>query len=128
MRPLGCCSRVVCRFSPRLGTCAMDQVGGRDSRAKSDATPTGHTRVVSLVADAGVDDRRLGSSVYQAIFENSLDGVMFAAPDGRILAANDAACALLGMSEDEIIAAGRPSADPTTRAILGRRSALASKS
>jgi PAS domain S-box-containing protein len=57
--------------------------------------------------DAGIDRRGLGPSAYSAIFEHSLDGVMFTAPDGRILAANDAACALLGMREDEILAAGR---------------------
>ena len=57
--------------------------------------------------DVGADPRGLGVGAYWAIFEHSLDGVMFTAPDGRILAANDAACTLLRMSEDEIIAAGR---------------------
>jgi diguanylate cyclase (GGDEF)-like protein/PAS domain S-box-containing protein len=48
------------------------------------------------------------------MFQHSLDGVMFTAPDGRVLAANRAACDLLAMTEEEIIAAGRPGlADPT---------------
>jgi PAS domain S-box-containing protein len=77
-------------------------------------TPGAEGRGVPLVADARVDDRRLNMSIYQAIFEHSLDGVMFTAPDGRIFAANGAACALLRMSEDEIVAAGREGLmDPT---------------
>jgi PAS domain S-box-containing protein len=85
-----------------------------DARAKTISRPTKHARGISSVADAGFDDRRFGSSIYQAIFEHSLDGVMFTAPDGRVLAANDAACALLGMHENEVIAAGRDGLmDPT---------------
>ena len=44
---------------------------------------------------------------YRVLFEHSLDGVLFAIPDGRILAANPAACQLLGRSEDELRAIGR---------------------
>ena len=92
----------------------MDQGASSNSAADFELTPSTESRAVSLVADAGLDDRRLSSSIYQAIFEHSLDGVMFTAPDGRIFAANDAACALLGMSEDQIIAAGRDGLmDPT---------------
>ncbi len=57
--------------------------------------------------DPQIDPRRLGLNAYWAIFEHSLDAVMFTVPDGRILAANNAACALFGMTEDEIIASGR---------------------
>lgn len=60
------------------------------------------------------DGRSLGSGAYQAIFEYSLDGVLFTVPDGRVLAANPAACQLLGRSEEEIRAIGRQGlADPT---------------
>lgn len=44
---------------------------------------------------------------YRTFFENSLDGIMLTVPDGRILSANPAACIMFGMTEDEIIAAGR---------------------
>ncbi len=41
------------------------------------------------------------------LFENSLDGIMLTAPDGRILDANPSACHMLGRSRDEIIQGGR---------------------
>jgi PAS domain S-box-containing protein len=48
-----------------------------------------------------------------AFFEHSLDGVLFTAPDGRILDANAAACQLLGRTKEEICTGGRASvADP----------------
>ena len=53
------------------------------------------------------ESRSLGHDAYLAIFEYSLDGVLFTAPDGRVLAANPAACQLLGRSEEEICALGR---------------------
>lgn len=60
-----------------------------------------------------VDGERLDLPAYQAIFEYSLDGVLFTAPDGRVLAANPAACQLLGRSAQEICALGRQGlADP----------------
>ena len=49
-----------------------------------------------------------------ALFENSLDGVLLTAPDGRIFAANPAACAMLGRSEEEVYAAGREGVVDTT--------------
>jgi PAS domain S-box-containing protein len=58
-----------------------------------------------------------------AMFARSLDAVMFTAPDGRILAANPAACRILGLSEHEIRKRGRSGlADPTdTRWVTGLR-------
>ena len=44
---------------------------------------------------------------YKAIFDNSLDGIFITIPDGTILAANPAACQMFGMTEEEIIQAGR---------------------
>jgi PAS domain S-box-containing protein len=44
---------------------------------------------------------------WRAVVEHVADGVMLTALDGRILAANPAACALLGRGEDELRAAGR---------------------
>lgn len=63
---------------------------------------------------------------YRSIFENSLDGIFLTAPDGRILAANPAACRMLGRSEEEICRLGRDEvvdpADPQVIAALKERS------
>ena len=45
--------------------------------------------------------------VYRSIIDNSLDAILLTIPDGRILAANNAATLLFKMSEDEIIKGGR---------------------
>lgn len=59
------------------------------------------------------DGRSLGHEGYRAIFEYGLDGVLLSVPDGQILAANPAACQLLGRSEEQICAIGRQGlADP----------------
>jgi PAS domain S-box-containing protein len=69
-------------------------------------TLTGHVR---SARSTSID----GHSLSSAMFARSLDAVMFTAPDGRILAANPAACRLLGLSEEEICARGRVGlADP----------------
>jgi PAS domain S-box-containing protein len=44
---------------------------------------------------------------FRSMFENSLDGIMFTAPDGAIFKANKAACSILGRSEQEICNLGR---------------------
>ena len=44
---------------------------------------------------------------FRSLFENSTDAVFLSAIDGRIFAANPAACAMLGMSEREICEKGR---------------------
>jgi PAS domain S-box-containing protein len=44
---------------------------------------------------------------YRALYENSLDGILLTKPDGTILSANPHACQMFGMTEDEIIRAGR---------------------
>ncbi len=49
----------------------------------------------------------LGPEAYRALYEFGPDGVLFTSPDGRVLAANPAACRLLGMTEAEICARGR---------------------
>jgi PAS domain S-box-containing protein len=56
---------------------------------------------------ASVRAARLGPNAYEAIFRHSSDAVMFTAPDGRVLAANPAACRVLDLSEAEICARGR---------------------
>lgn len=47
-----------------------------------------------------------GAHLHQ-LFENSLEGVLLTAPDGLVLQANPAACAMLGRSEEEICRLGR---------------------
>ncbi|MCC4771600.1 PAS domain S-box protein [Methanosarcina sp. DH2] len=44
---------------------------------------------------------------YKSLYENSLDGILLTKPDGTILSANPQACYLFGMTENEIIQAGR---------------------
>jgi len=74
----------------------------------------------------GTADRseRIGSEALRSIFEHSLDGIMFTAPNGEILAANPAACAILRLTEDEICARGRAGLADTTdeRWLAGIRS------
>ena len=77
------------------------------------------TGVVNAPGGTGhVPSPRAGSidahTVSSAMFARSLDAVMFTAPDGRILAANPAACRVLGLSEEEIRQRGRGGfADPS---------------
>lgn len=44
---------------------------------------------------------------YRSFFENSIDGILLAIPDGHIFAANPAACAIFQMTEVEICKVGR---------------------
>jgi PAS domain S-box-containing protein len=44
---------------------------------------------------------------YRSLFATSLDAVLLTAPGGEILAANAAACRMLGRSEEELMRAGR---------------------
>jgi len=64
---------------------------------------------------------------YRQIYENSLDAILLTAPDGRILAANPAACAMFGRSEDEIRRVGRNGvvdvSDPQFPELLRKRDA-----
>jgi diguanylate cyclase (GGDEF)-like protein/PAS domain S-box-containing protein len=52
--------------------------------------------------------QRDGLAALRVLYEHNPEGVLFTLPDeGRVLAANPAACAILGMSEDEIRRRGR---------------------
>jgi PAS domain S-box-containing protein len=50
---------------------------------------------------------RESESKFRALFQHSPDAVFLTIPDGRILAANPAACAMFGMSESDFIRPGR---------------------
>jgi PAS domain S-box-containing protein len=62
---------------------------------------------------------------YRAFFENSIDAVFLTSPDGNIFAANPEACRIFGMTEDEIIRAGRKgvvdTSDPRLQSVLEER-------
>lgn len=64
-------------------------------------------RVVRFAMEraAAASLRESGSS-YRTLFEQSPDGIFLTAPDGRILAANPAACRLLGYTEEELRSRG----------------------
>jgi diguanylate cyclase (GGDEF)-like protein/PAS domain S-box-containing protein len=49
----------------------------------------------------------LGLAAYRVMFEHSSEGVLFSTPDGRIMAANPAACAMLDRSAEEICQLGQ---------------------
>ncbi|MBN2074187.1 MAG: PAS domain-containing protein [Dehalococcoidales bacterium] len=44
---------------------------------------------------------------YYLLFENTYDAILLTIPDGRIIAANPAACKMFGMTEEEICQSGR---------------------
>lgn len=44
---------------------------------------------------------------YRALFENTMDGILLATGDGKVLTANRAACSIFNMTEEEICKAGR---------------------
>ena len=62
---------------------------------------------IHAAADTRLPGEPLGPEAYRALYENSPDGVLFSVPDGRVLAANPAACHILGRSQAEICALGR---------------------
>jgi PAS domain S-box-containing protein len=50
---------------------------------------------------------REGEAKFRSLFENSLDAILLTTPEGAITAANPAACAVFGMSEEELCQAER---------------------
>jgi PAS domain-containing protein len=50
---------------------------------------------------------RKSEARYRSLFENNLEGIFLADLNGTITDANPAACAMLGMSKEEIIRVGR---------------------
>ncbi|MDR3555421.1 MAG: PAS domain S-box protein [Syntrophobacteraceae bacterium] len=53
------------------------------------------------------DELRESESRYRSLFSSSLIAVLLTAPDGRIFAANEEACRMFGLTEHELIRAGR---------------------
>jgi diguanylate cyclase (GGDEF)-like protein/PAS domain S-box-containing protein len=82
-------------------------------------------RAALALADAKRMPGQLGPDDYEAIFRHSIDGVLFSVPDGRVLAANPAACDILRMSETAICRVGRAGIlvkdDPSAAAAVVQR-------
>ena len=57
-------------------------------------------------AEAALRD---SEETFRSVFENSPDGILLTAPDGRVIKANRAACQMLGRNEGEICEIGRGS-------------------
>ncbi|MGZ3417113.1 MAG: sensor histidine kinase [Polyangiales bacterium] len=62
---------------------------------------------------------------HRAMFDHTVDGLLFATPDGQVLQANPAACEILGRSEEELKRTGRAGfldvSDPRLAAFLEQR-------
>src|SRR4051812_14913291 len=71
------------------------------STNRSDPVASARSKAVPPTADV------LGPEAYRALYDHSPDGVLFTVPDGRVLAANNAACQILGRTEAEICSVGR---------------------
>jgi len=68
---------------------------------------------------------RTAASLYEMLFQNSLDGIMLTVPDGTILDANPAACRIMGRTREEILQEGRlgliDSSDPRLAIVIEER-------
>jgi diguanylate cyclase (GGDEF)-like protein/PAS domain S-box-containing protein len=84
-------------------------------------------RAALAIADALAGPRTIGAADFEAIYRYNLDGVLITTPDGHILAANPAACEILGRTEVEIIRSGREGVvvvdDPRLQLALAERAA-----
>jgi PAS domain S-box-containing protein len=62
---------------------------------------------------------------FRSLFEHSIDAILLATPEGKLLAANPEACRMFGRSEAELCAIGRPAIldpdDPKLHALLAER-------
>lgn len=85
-------------------------------------------RAALAVHDAMAGPRAIGDADHDAIYRNSIDGVLVTTPDGHILAANPSACAILGRTESDIVHGGRDAivvdSGPRLAAALSERAAV----
>jgi len=98
------------RFQTTLVRRSGEQVAAECTAVplRTDGQITGVRGTVREVSPAREPDARLRASEerLRTLFEHSLDGILLNQPDGRILAANPAACRLFGRSEAELIRLG----------------------
>jgi diguanylate cyclase (GGDEF)-like protein/PAS domain S-box-containing protein len=76
-------------------------------RGSGNGAKDGRRQLPVTSADTDAGEETLGPEAYRAMYKYAPDGVLFTAPDGRVLAANPAACEILGRTEAEICALGR---------------------
>ena len=92
---------------------------------QSDSRPRAGIFSWRIMIDPTVERPVAEDGIYRAAVEHSVDGVFITVPDGRILYANPAACALLGATEEEILRKGRqgfsPAGDPRWERALDER-------
>jgi len=106
---------------PMITHCSLTAVKNEDGRI------TSYRGIIRDITEQkkAEDSLRESEEKYRVLVENSLDAVFLAARDGSIFAVNQAACDMLGMSEQEIIAAGRSGImdlnDPRLSAALEER-------
>jgi diguanylate cyclase (GGDEF)-like protein/PAS domain S-box-containing protein len=96
-------------FGEVVGTLGVLRTASRDSYTDEDvvALEALAERAALALADARGHLGGIDPADHEAIFRHSIDGVLFTAPDGRILAANPAACEILQRTEAEICSLGR---------------------
>lgn len=63
--------------------------------------------MIEMQAEKDREPDHLGPEAYRAMYDNSPDGVLITATDGRVLAANPAACEIFGRTEAQICCLGR---------------------
>jgi PAS domain S-box-containing protein len=66
-----------------------------------------YSRRIGAKLDKKERDLRESEEKYRLIYEYSMDAILLSSPDGTILAANPAACAMFQRTEEEIIGIGR---------------------
>lgn len=85
------------------------------SRAPLDLPPSAREILEIVAAKAAAEIGRLhalsalseSEEKYRNLVENSIDAVFLTAPDGTVISANSEACRIFGMTEEELIRAGR---------------------
>ena len=84
-------------------------VGNGTPLLNDSGRPRGGILVVADITERKKAEEAVISSElrYRSLFENSYDGVLLTITDGTILSANPAACQMFGMTEEEIVHAGR---------------------
>jgi PAS domain S-box-containing protein len=98
------------RYNSRVALTVKDDLTGVEAALN---------HMLQAIEDERVQLQR-SESRYRLLFENSLDGVLQVRPTGDVLAANPAACRMLGRSEESLREAGRGATpiDPELRRLL----------
>jgi PAS domain S-box-containing protein len=90
-------------------------VRGRSSLDEMGQPTRAFGTVMDITERKEAEEARIESELrYRSLFDNNIDAVFLTVPDGRITAANPSACAMFGMTEEELCRAGRQGvSDPT---------------